>query len=272
MTDTTPELSTLKARLKATWSDGDYGVVAENLQKSAGDFLARYPIEPGTRVLDVACGTGQVAFPAAAAGARVTGIDIAPNLIAQARARAEAEGVDIRFDEGDAEALPYADASFDLVITLIGAMFAPRPDRVASELTRVCRPGGHIVMANWTPEGFVGSMFKTVGKHVPPSPLMPSPLQWGVEDIVRHRLKDGITDLRLTKRLYDFDYPFAPSRVVEFFRTYFGPVKQAFAALDEDGQAALHEDLERLWATHNRSGNGRTHLGAEFLEVVAVRG
>lgn len=272
MTDTTPELGELKARLKATWSDGDYGMVAEGLQESAEGFLARFSVGPGTRVLDVACGTGQIAFPAAAAGARVTGIDIAPNLIARARARAVAEGLDIRFDEGDAEALPYADGSFDLVVTLIGAMFAPRPERVAAELIRVCRPGGRIVMGNWTPEGFVGSLFKTVGKHVPPPATMPSPLQWGVEDIVRERLKEGIADLRLARRLYDFDYPFAPSRVVAFYRTYFGPIKRAFAALDEDGQAALHDDLERLWATHNSAGNGSTHVAAELLEVVAVRG
>jgi SAM-dependent methyltransferase len=179
MTELTPELEAIKAKQKATWGAGDYGVVAKNLEASALEFLARIPIEPGTRVLDVACGTGQMAFPAAAAGARVTGIDIAPGLIEQARARAESEGAKIRFDEGDAEALPYEDGSFDLVISLIGAMFAPRPELVASELMRVCRPGGRIVMGNWTPEGFIGSFFKAVGKHLPPPSGIRSPLEWG---------------------------------------------------------------------------------------------
>ncbi|NCF28257.1 MAG: methyltransferase domain-containing protein [Gammaproteobacteria bacterium] len=271
MTELTPELEAIKAKQKATWGAGDYGVVAKNLEASALEFLARIPIEPGTRVLDVACGTGQMAFPAAAAGARVTGIDIAPGLIEQARARAESEGAKIRFDEGDAEALPYEDGSFDLVISLIGAMFAPRPELVASELMRVCRPGGRIVMGNWTPEGFIGSFFKAVGKHLPPPSGIRSPLEWGNEAIVRERLSDGTTDLRLTKRDYAFRYPFPPCDVVEYYRTYFGPTNRAFAALDQGGQAALQNDLEKLWTTNNLSTNGSTYLEAEILEVVAVR-
>ena len=217
MTELTPELEAIKAKQKATWGAGDYGVVAKNLEASALEFLARIPIEPGTRVLDVACGTGQMAFPVAAAGARVTGIDIAPGLIEQARARAESEGADIRFDEGDAEALPYEDGSFDLVISLIGAMFAPRPELVASELMRVCRPGGRIVMGNWTPEGFIGSFFKTVGKHLPPPSGIRSPLEWGNEAIVRERLGDGTTDLQLTKR--DYGVSLSPSRPATWWST-----------------------------------------------------
>lgn len=271
MTGSDIELETIKTRQKITWSAGDYGVVAKALEASALEFLARVPIEPGTRVLDVACGTGQLAFPAAAAGARVTGIDITPKLIEQARARADAEGVDIQFDEGDAEALPYEDASFDLVISLIGAMFAPRPEVVAAELIRVCRPGGRIVMGNWTPEGFIGSFFKTVGKYLPPPAAIPSPLGWGSEEIVRERLKDGIVDLQLTQRDYAFRYPFPPTDVVEYYRTYFGPTNRAFAALDENGQAALQQDLVALWTANNLSSNGSTYLEAGILEVVAVR-
>jgi SAM-dependent methyltransferase len=271
MNTMTPEMESLKARLKATWMAGDYGHFAKYLEPGAMEFLANIPIEPGTRVLDVACGAGQLAIPAARAGARATGIDIATNSIEQARARAQAEGLDAQFDEGDAEMLPYEDASFDLVVSLIGAMFAPRPEQVASELVRVCRPGGRIVMANWTAEGFVGQMFKTIGKHVPPSPLMPSPVKWGDEATVRERLRTGIAELQLTKRQYPFRYPFRPAEVVEFYRMYYGPANRAFAALDDAGQAALRHDLEQLWTTHNRDTNGTTFCEPEYLEVVAIR-
>jgi SAM-dependent methyltransferase len=266
-----PEMATLKTRLRATWMAGDYGHFAQYLEAGALDILARVPLAPGARVLDVACGAGQLAIPAARAGARVTGIDIAANSIEQARARAYAEGLDAQFDEGDAEALPYADGSFDVVVSLIGATFAPRPERVAAELVRVTRPGGRIVMANWTAEGFVGQMFKIIGQHVPPSPLMPSPLKWGHEATVRERLSAGVADLKLTKRLYPFRYPFSPAEAVEFYREYYGPANRAFAALDASGQAALRHDLEQLWTNHNQATDGTTYVEPEYLEVVAVR-
>jgi SAM-dependent methyltransferase len=271
MTTMPPEMEALKARLKATWMSGDYGHFAKYLEPGALDFLARLAVAPGTRMLDVACGAGQIAIPAARAGIRVTGIDIASNLIEQARERAKAEGVEVRFDEGDAEMLPYEDSAFDLVVSLIGAMFAPRPERVAAELVRVCRPGGRIVMANWTPEGHVGQMFKIIGKHVPPPPLMASPLKWGDDATVRERFHDGIAKLETTKRLYPMPYPFPPSDVVEFFRVYYGPTNRAFSALDEAGQSALRQDLEKLWADNNRAGDNSTHVEAEYLEVVALR-
>jgi ubiquinone/menaquinone biosynthesis C-methylase UbiE len=223
-------------------------------------------------VLDVACGAGQIAIPAARAGARVTGIDIATNSIEQARARARAESLEVQFDEGDAEMLPYEDASFDLVVSLIGAMFAPQPEKVAAELVRVTRPGGRIVMANWTREGFVGQMFKTIGKHAPPPPFIPPPVTWGDEETVRARLSAGIAELQLAKRLYPFRYPFSPAEVVEFYRQYYGPMNRAFAALDAAGQDALRQDLEQLWTYHNISKNGVTHCEPEYLEVVAIRG
>jgi SAM-dependent methyltransferase len=206
-----PEMQALKARLKATWISGDYGHFATYLEAGALEFLSRIPIEPGLRVLDVACGAGQTAIPMSRAGAKVTGVDIATNLIEQARARARAENLDTRFEEGDAEMLPYEDGSFDLVISLIGVMFAPRPDLVAAELKRVCRPGGKIIMGNWTPAGFVGQMFKIHGKYVPPPAIMAPPVKWGDEETVRERLSDGTSHLKLNRRLYPFRYPFPPT-------------------------------------------------------------
>lgn len=271
MSTMTTEMEALKARLKATWMAGDYGHFAKYLEPGALQFLERLAIAPGTRMLDVGCGAGQIAIPAARAGAQVSGVDIALNLVEQARTWARAEEVDVRFEEGDAELLRYDDASFDLVVSLIGAMFAPRPERVARELLRTCRPGGRIVMANWTPEGFVGQLFKTVGKHLPPPPLMPSPLLWGKEAVVHERLGDGTATLQMTRRQYPFHYPFSPPEVVEHFRTYYGPINRAFAALDEAKQLALRGDLEQLWAEHNQATDGSTRYESEYLEVVAVR-
>jgi SAM-dependent methyltransferase len=222
-------------------------------------------------MLDVGCGAGQIAIPAARAGVRVTGVDIAANSITQARARAQSEKLEVQFEEGDAEMLRFENGTFDLVVSLIGAMFAPRPECVARELTRVCRSGGRIVMVNWTPEGFVGQMFKTIGKHLPPPALMPSPLLWGKEEVVRDRLSNGIAELSLVKRQYPFSYPFAPAEVVEFYRSYYGPTNRAFAALDASAQTALRQDLEQLWTEHNSATDGGTSYQAEYLEVQAVR-
>lgn len=266
----TPEIEALKTRLKTVWMSGDYGHFAKYLEPGALEFLERLDVKPGTRMLDVACGAGQVAIPAARAGANVTGVDIAANSIAQARERAATEGLDVRFDEGDAETLPYEDGSFDLVVSLIGAMFAPRPDRVAAELVRVCRPNGRIVMANWTSDGFVGQMFKTIGRHVPPPP-MPSPLLWGNEETVRERFGDGVSDLRMEKRMYPFNYPFSPADVVEHFRVYYGPMNRAFASLDEGARALLRRDLEQLWTKYNQAPDGATSYDGEYLEVSAIR-
>jgi SAM-dependent methyltransferase len=269
----TPEMEALKARLKAMWMAGDYGHFAKFLEPGAMEFFPRLGIAPRECVLDVACGAGQLSLPAAREGATVTGIDIATNLVEQARSRAKAEGLTIRFEEGDAEDLPYDDGEFDVVFSLIGAMFAPRPERVAGEFVRVCRPGGRIVMGNWTPGGFIGQMFKTSGKHVPPPAGMPSPVLWGDEATVRERLDDGIVDLQTARKLYPIKYPFPPTEVVEFFRRYYGPTNRAFAALDgdKDRQAALRNDLEQLWSTHNQASDGGTEVEAEYLEVAAVR-
>jgi SAM-dependent methyltransferase len=265
------EMEVLKSRLKATWMSGDYGTFARYLEPGAVEFFRRLNVAPGTRVLDIGCGAGQLALMAARAGANVTGVDIAANLIEQARERARSEGLSVHFDEGDAEALPYPDASFDLVASLIGAMFAPRPELVASEMLRVCRSGGRIAMANWTPSGFIGQMFRTLGGHVPPPANMPPPVQWGDEATVRHRLGEGVTDLQMTRRRYPLRYPFPPGEVVEFFRTYYGPTNRAFAALEGAGQHRLRQDLEQLWSTHNLATDGSTAVDAEYLEVLATR-
>jgi len=271
MSTTQPEMESLKTRLKSMWMAGDFGQVAKVIEAGAAEFIDSLALKPGDRVLDVACGTGNTAIPAARAGAEVTGADIATNVLEQARQRAESEGLKIQFEEGDAENLPYDDAAFDVVVTMFGAMFAPRPELVSSELIRVCRPGGRIAMANWTPEGFIGQMFKATGKHVPPPPTMPSPIKWGDEETVRQRLSDGISDLKLTRRLCSFKYPFGPAEVVEFFRMYYGPTQRAFEALDANGQAALRSDLEQLWSEHNKATDNQTDVQGEYLEVVATR-
>lgn len=271
MSTINPELGALKARLKAMWMTGDFGEIAKHIEAGAEEFIGRLALGPGVRVLDVACGSGNLAIPAARAGATVTGVDIATNLLEQARARAASEGLTIRFDEGDAERLPYADADFDVVVSMFGAMFAPRPEVVAAELIRVCRPGGRIAMANWTPEGFIGQMFKLTGKYVTPPAGMPSPVMWGDEATVRERLRDGVADLQLTRRMCPFIYPVPPAGVVESFRTYYGPTQRAFDALDADGQAALRSDLERLWTEHNLATDNTTRGEGEYLEVIATR-
>ena len=267
---TQPDIDALKTRLKATWSDGNYDYFSRFMESSAVQFLDRVGVTPGTTWLDVACGSGQLALIAARRGAIVAGCDIATNAILAARGRAAAEGLKVQFDEGDAEALPYPDASFDVVATIFGAMFAPRPEVTSTELLRVTRRGGTIAMANWTKEGFIGQMFRTIAKFIAPSG-MPSPVQWGDEATVRQRLGDGLSALRLTRVMYQFDYPFGPAEVVEFFRTNYGPMTRAFAS-QGGNDAALREELVELWASHNIAQEpNRTQVDAEYLEVVGTR-
>ncbi len=271
MSAITPEMESLKTRLKGVWMAGDFGQIAKVIEKGAEEFIARLGLKAGERVLDVACGSGNLTIPAARAGAIVTGADIATNLLEQASARAASEGLTIKFDEGDAESLPYGDAAFDVVVSMFGAMFAPRPELVTSELVRVCRPGGRIAMANWTPEGHIGQMFKTTAKHAPPPPNMPSPLKWGDETTVRERLREGVADLKVVRRMCQFNFSFGPGEVVELFRKYYGPTQRAFEALDSEGQAALRGDLEQLWSENNQATGNATLVDAEYLEVLALR-
>lgn len=269
-TQTSSEFDELKTRLKTTWMTGNYDLFSRFMEKDAEQFFLRLGVTPGTRLLDVGCGAGQLALIAARAGAKVTGCDIATNWIEKARARAAATGLDVTFEEGDAESLPYNDAQFDAVVSLVGAMFAPRPDLVAAELTRVCRPGGMIAMANWTPGGFIGLMFKTIARHIAPSG-MPSPVLWGDQATVRDRLHQGIAHLKCERQIYHFDYPFPPDEVVEFFRTNYGPMSRAFASLDANGQKKLRRELVALWSAHNKAKDDTTRVDAEYLEVIATR-
>ncbi len=272
MSELTPEMQVLKSKLKATWMAGDFGQIAKSIEDGAVEFIDRLQISQGARVLDVACGTGNLAVPAAKTGAVVTGIDIATNLVEQARMRAKGEGLKIEFHEGDGEAMPYSDGSFDVVVTMFGAMFCPRPEKAAAELIRVTKPGGRIAMANWTPSGFAGQMFKLSGIYAPPPPGMPGPVLWGDESVVKERLRDGIGKLTLTKRMINMKYPFGSAEVVEHFIRYFGPTKKAYESLDPNGQKAYREDMVKLWTQYNRATDGTTQVEGEYLEVIAVRG
>jgi ubiquinone/menaquinone biosynthesis C-methylase UbiE len=271
MSQTVTAMESLKSKLKATWMSGDFDRIAQVYAPDAQAFVERLRLKPGERVLDVACGSGNLSFPAARAGANVTGLDIATNLVRTARDCARAEGLHVYFDEGDAEQMPYQGGSFDVVMTMFGAMFAPRPGEAAAELLRVCRPGGRIAMANWTPSGFIGRMFKATAAHIPP-PNIPSPFLWGDEATVRERLQDGVAELQFNLRTVAFRLPLTPEQTVDFYREWYGPTLRAFAALDADGQAALRRDLTRLWSEHNRATDGTTHVESEYLEVVATRG
>jgi SAM-dependent methyltransferase len=267
-----PAINAIKARQKATWESGDFGQVARFIVVTAEEFMARLNLKPAQRVLDVACGTGNLAVVAARRGCRTSGVDIAANLIAQARERARVEKLEIEFTEGDAEALPYPDGHFDVVATMFGAMFAPRPELVAAELCRVTRPGGFIAMANWTPEGFIGKMFEVFKKHLPPSPPgVPPPILWGDESTARARL-GNFADVRTSRRIATFQYPFPPAETVDFFRRYYGPTVKAFDSLNETGQQSLRDDLVSLQTAHNTSTvPDATETHAEYLEVIARR-
>jgi SAM-dependent methyltransferase len=261
----------LKQRMRSTWMAGDFGQIARYSAPAAEAFVERLQIQTGARVLDVACGTGNLAIPAARAGAQVWGIDIAPNLLEQARERAAAEHLQAMFDEGDAEQLPYPDAHFNVVMSMFGAMFGPRPEQVAAELARVCRTGGMIAMANWMPDSFVARQFAMGNRYVPPPEGIAAPVLWGDEQVVRQRLGEYASEIRTMRRTVDFDFPLPPAGVVEFFRQYFGPTQVAFSRLPTDAQAAYAAELESLWREHNQGADGRTAVRAEYLEVIATR-
>lgn len=266
------DIQAVKARQKAMWESGDFGQVARHIESAAEEFMSRLEMTPGTKVLDAACGTGNLAVLAARRGCRVSGLDIAANLVAQARERARQASLPIDFTEGDAESMPYADASFDAVVSMYGVMFAPRPEQVVNELRRVTKPGGFIAMANWTPEGFIGKMFDVFKAHLPPPPPgIPSTMLWGDETTVRDRLR-GFEGVTLTRRIAVMRYPFAPAETVEFFRRYYGPTGRAFDTLGLQAQEALRRSLVELQVSHNVSPTPETtEVRAEYLEIVAVR-
>jgi ubiquinone/menaquinone biosynthesis C-methylase UbiE len=270
---TIPDLGAVKAKQKTIWESGDFGQIAKSIENVAEEFMARQPMPRGSRVLDVACGTGNLAVIAAQRGCVVSGIDIAANLVAQARSRAIAAGVSIGFEEADAEALPFSDDTFDLSVSMFGVMFTPQPAVATDELRRVTKPGGQIALANWTREGFIGRMFSVFKAHLPPPPTgVPSPMEWGNEATVQQRLQSGFTDVRLARRIAVMRYPFPPAETVEFFRKHYGPTLRAFESLSAVGQAALRRDLVELQTRHNVAKvPGETEVAAEYLEVVATK-
>ncbi|HZG64543.1 MAG TPA: class I SAM-dependent methyltransferase [Rubrobacteraceae bacterium] len=265
-----PSLSAIKDRQQKTWTSGNYARVGNTLVIMGELLCEAVNLHSGDKVLDVATGSGNTAISAARRFCDVTGIDYVPELIEDARKRAEIEGLEITFEVGDAEDLPYLDASFDIVLSTVGVMFAPNQEKVAEELLRVCRSGGKIGLANWTPDGFIGNMFRTIGKHVPPPPGVKPPPLWGTEERLQELFGEGVVSLEVTQRSYMLRYPSA-RRFVEYFRSYYGPMLKAFESLDTDGQEALAEDLEELLERWNTSGDATLVVPSGYLEVVAVR-
>jgi ubiquinone/menaquinone biosynthesis C-methylase UbiE len=263
----------VKQTMRDAWMAGDFGKIAKGNIREAEQFVSRLDLPPGARVLDLACGTGNLAIPLARRGMQVTGVDIAPNLLDQARERAAAEGLQISFHEGDAEQLAFPDFTFDAVVTMFGAMFAPQPERVVAECARVLKPGGLLAMANWTPAGLAGRMFQVTARHVGAPLGLAPPVHWGHPKVVRERLAAWFEDVELDLITMEMDFAGSPAETVTFFRTWFGPTQAAFNSLDEPGQARLAADLEGLWAEGNTAPDpaARTLIENEYLQVVARR-
>jgi 2-polyprenyl-3-methyl-5-hydroxy-6-metoxy-1,4-benzoquinol methylase len=267
------ELSAIKAKHKAAWEDGDYANFAKYMQSGAVEVLESWKISVDKKLLDVGCGAGQTAIPAAKSGIDVTGIDLAENLISYAIERAHKNRLNAHFDVGDAENLPYQDHSYDVIISMFGAMFAPRPDQVVNEFARVLKPGGQLIMANWTPQGMPAQMFKTVSSYVPPPTGSVPPVLWGDESTVEERLGKNFDVIELNRCIYpQWEYPFDADDLVTLFRTYFGPVKKAFDSVNEEEKLELHEKLKAIYEANSIFKNGvLTITGGEYLEVKATR-
>ena len=263
----------LETRMPKVIDAKTHGVIAKTINAGGEEFVRRINIPPGSSVLDVACGTGNTAIPLTRAGCIVTGVDIATNLLDQARERARSEGMDISFIEGDAEQLPFPDSSFDAVLSMFGAMFAPRPELVVAEFARVLKPGGLLAMANWNPQSFTGEMFRLSSKHVPPPPGIQPPVLWGDEKTIRERLDGKFKDIQTELVPIDFNLPTNPAGAVNFFRTYFGPTKTQFSRLDPAGQDAMAADLTALWSQANQSPDPAHHtlVKNQYLQVKAIR-
>ena len=266
---TTIDISSVKAKQQAMWASGDFAVIGTTLQIVGETLCEAVDLRAGERVLGVAAGNGNATLAAARRFARVTSTDYVPALLERGRRRADAEGLDVAFEFADAEALPYSDASFDVVLSTYGVMFAPDHQRTASEMMRVCRPEGRIGLASWTPEGFLGDLFRLVAKHVPPMPGVQSPLLWGsrahVEEIFA-----GVKSIEHTAKNFSFRYR-SPEHWVVVFRTFYGPTYKAFAALDAEHQARLEEDLLALLRKADRGGAAGLVVPAEYLETVITR-
>jgi SAM-dependent methyltransferase len=266
---TLEDIKAVKVKQQATWASGDYAVIGTTLQIVGERLCEAVDIAAGEKVLDVAAGNGNASLAAARRGASVLATDYVDELLARARVRAEADGLPLETQVADAEDLPFADGEFDAVLSTFGVMFTPNPERSASELLRVCRPGGRIGLANWTPEGFIGQMFKIVGAHVPPPAGVPSPLAWGT-DARLAELLGAEAEVAIRRRTFTFRYR-SPEAFFETFATYYGPTFKAMAALDDDGKQSFRSQLVALAAGANRRSDGVMAVDSEYVEVVATK-
>ncbi|MEY2426272.1 MAG: hypothetical protein QOI61_1844 [Actinomycetota bacterium] len=269
---TTPaaDFEAIKARQQVSWSSGNYAVIGTTLQLIGESLCEAVDVAAGWRVLDVAAGNGNASLAAARRGCDVVAIDYVPELLDGLRARAAAEGLVIHAETGDAEALGLPDASFDAVLSTVGVMFAPNQEQAASELVRVCRPGGRIGLANWAPSGFVGAMFRTIGKYVPPPAGIRSPMEWGTEARLTELFGDAVSSLSVVEKDFIFRYRSAQDFVTSF-KAFYGPMFKAFEALDDDGRDNLAADLAALADEHNTASNGTLRIPSTYVEVVATR-
>lgn len=264
------DLAAVKSRQQAAWSSGNYAVVGTTLQIVGENLCEALDLRSGARVLDVAAGNGNATLAAARRWCDVTSTDYVASLLESGRARAQAEGHTIQFQEADAENLPFPDASFDVVMSTFGVMFTPDQEKAAAELARVCKPGGKIGLASWTPESFIGQVFKTIGKYLPPAPGVKSPALWGTKARLDELFGSAARDIQATSREFTMRYR-SREHWIEVFRTYYGPLHKTFGALDADKQAAFTADLLSLMEKHNRSGDHTLVLPSEYLEVVINR-
>lgn len=264
------DLAAVKLKQKAAWSAGDYAVVGTTLQIVGENLCEALDLRAGERVLDVAAGNGNATLAAARRWCDVVSTDYVGALLERGQARASAEGLDIRFEEADAENLPYADASFDVVLSTFGVMFTPNQERAASELARVCKPGGKIGLANWTPSGFIGQLFKVIGRYIPPPAGVKPPSLWGTEERLRELFGERIAKLEVVRQNFVFRYR-TPQHWLETFRTYYGPMNKAFGAVDATRQESLAADLIQLVQQFNRATDGAMLVPSEYLEVVIRR-
>jgi ubiquinone/menaquinone biosynthesis C-methylase UbiE len=265
-----PDLKAMKSRQQGAWAAGDYAVVGTTLQIVGEELCEALDLRADQRVLDVAAGNGNVSLAAARRWCDVVATDYVPGLLDRARERAQAERLSIAFQEADAEALPFADESFDVVVSTFGVMFTPDQDRAAAELLRVCKSGGKIGLTNWTPDGFIGQLFKTIGKYMPPSAGVRSPALWGKRERLDELFGQKAASIQATQKHYVFRYR-SPEHWLDVFRTFYGPVLKTFAALSPDAQGNLEKDMLRLAAEFNRADDGTMVVPGQYLEVVIVR-
>src|SRR3954470_4369016 len=265
-----PDLAAIKQRQQQTWASGDFGVVGARIVLVAEQLCDAADLRAGWHVRDVATGSGNAAIAAARLGCSAVGVDYVPALLERGRRRAAAESLDVVFMDGDADALPFPKASFDAVTSVFGAMFAPDHRQTASELLRVCRPGGTIALASWTPDGFIGDLFRTTGAHVPPPPGVPSPMLWGTEAYLLDLFGDAISSLDVTERTFTFRFPSA-EHFVTFFRLWYGPTLKAFAALNDTARDALEADLIQLVHRFDRLDGKAVAVPATYAEAVATK-